>query len=216
MASFGLLYQPDPQLLGGVISCAGLPSPDYAVLEQPVLQHEVGHQLLQRADLPTQILDFVRGRRAYGIAGQALLASLFTEPGVRFCSAGWLSNPSPTPIYNLPIMISARAAGASLPISLRPKPGHSASSRWTSFRVKCLSKVCITAASPRQPWFEICAGSAGRPYSCKSATQQVRARTKRDPTRWRDVNSISLGSSRKAMALRAGGGIGPAATSPAG
>ena len=52
------------------------PQPRSCFFEQPVLEHQLGNHLLQRAGLPTQILDLVRGRRPRGIPGQALLASL--------------------------------------------------------------------------------------------------------------------------------------------
>src|SRR5439155_20678715 len=39
----------------------------------PVLEQELGDRFLQRAGLPTQILDLVRGCRPYGVARQALL-----------------------------------------------------------------------------------------------------------------------------------------------
>src|SRR5438094_4443814 len=58
--------------------------PDRAFFQQPVLEHELGHHLLQRAGLPAQLLHLVRGRRPRGVAGQALLASLqkFLRPTV--------------------------------------------------------------------------------------------------------------------------------------
>src|SRR5713226_257490 len=52
------------------------PQPERAFFEQPVLEHQLGHHLLQRAGLPAQILDLVRGRRPRGVAGQALLTGL--------------------------------------------------------------------------------------------------------------------------------------------
>jgi hypothetical protein len=81
----GLLDQPDnlPSRQRG-ISCAVLPSPERAFFEQSVLEHELGDHLLQRAGLPAQILDLVRGRRPRGVPGQALLAGLqkFLRPAV--------------------------------------------------------------------------------------------------------------------------------------
>src|SRR5438067_9482734 len=60
------------------------PHPRAYFFEQAVLEHELGNHLLQCAGLLPQILDLVRGRRARGVAGQALLASLqkFLRPAV--------------------------------------------------------------------------------------------------------------------------------------
>src|SRR5262245_16427814 len=51
------------------------PQPRSCFFQQPVLEHQLGNDLFQRAGLPTQILDLVRGRRPRSVAGQAFLAS---------------------------------------------------------------------------------------------------------------------------------------------
>src|ERR1700736_140274 len=50
--------------------------PRHAFFQKPVLEHQFGHHLFQRTGLTAQILALVRGCRACGVAGQALLASL--------------------------------------------------------------------------------------------------------------------------------------------
>src|SRR6516165_6211884 len=50
--------------------------PQSRFFEQPVLERRLGHHLLERAGLPAQLLDLLRGRRSRGVAGQALLAGL--------------------------------------------------------------------------------------------------------------------------------------------
>jgi hypothetical protein len=50
------------------------PQPRACFFEQPVFQHQLGNHLLQRAGLPAQVLDFLRGCRSRRVAGQALLA----------------------------------------------------------------------------------------------------------------------------------------------
>src|SRR5215472_6809692 len=60
------------------------PSPDRAFFQQPVLERELSHDLLQRAGLPAQRLDLVRGCGSRSVAGQALLAGLqkFLRPAI--------------------------------------------------------------------------------------------------------------------------------------
>src|SRR3712207_6097910 len=52
------------------------PQPRSCFFEQPVLQGEVSHDLLQRAGLPAQGPDLIRGRLPSGVSRQALLAGL--------------------------------------------------------------------------------------------------------------------------------------------
>src|SRR5215831_6200376 len=61
-----------------------LPQPRSCFFQQPVLEHQLGNDLFQRAGLPTQILDLVRGRGPRGVAGQAFFASFqkFLRPAV--------------------------------------------------------------------------------------------------------------------------------------
>lgn len=58
---------------------ACLLSAAHALLEQPVLQREIGHDLLQGTGQPAQALDLVRGRGPGGVAGEPRLAG-FQEP----------------------------------------------------------------------------------------------------------------------------------------
>jgi hypothetical protein len=50
------------------------PHPPARFFEQTVFQGELGHDLLQGAGLPTQVLHLVRGGRPRRIAGQPFLA----------------------------------------------------------------------------------------------------------------------------------------------
>src|SRR4051794_4501168 len=61
-----------------------LPSPDRAFFERPVLQHQLGNHLLERAGLPAQILDLLRGCGPHRVTSQTLLAGFqkFLRPAV--------------------------------------------------------------------------------------------------------------------------------------
>src|ERR687893_1881402 len=50
------------------------PQPRSCFFEQSVLQHELGNHLLQRAGLPAQIVDLLRGSGPRRVTGQALIA----------------------------------------------------------------------------------------------------------------------------------------------
>src|SRR2546430_12579925 len=53
-----------------------LPIRRHAFFEQTIFEGELGHDLLQRAGLATQVLDLVRGRGPGRIASQSLLPCL--------------------------------------------------------------------------------------------------------------------------------------------
>ena len=51
-----------------------LPICNHAFFEQPVLQRDLGQRLLELPRFNSQILDFILGRFAHGIAGEPFLA----------------------------------------------------------------------------------------------------------------------------------------------
>src|SRR5947208_2578409 len=57
-------------------SCGFLPIRRHAFFEQTIFEGQLGHDLLQRAGLATQVLDLVRGRGPGRIASQSLLPCL--------------------------------------------------------------------------------------------------------------------------------------------
>ena len=61
-------------------SCVVVPIRDDAFFEQPALQSEIGHALLQIAGLTAQILHLFCGRGTCRIASEPALASLDVTP----------------------------------------------------------------------------------------------------------------------------------------
>src|SRR5262245_65506878 len=57
-------------------SCGVLPIRRHAFFQQTIFEGQLSHDLLQRARLPSQVLDLVRGRGPGRIASQSLLPGL--------------------------------------------------------------------------------------------------------------------------------------------
>src|SRR6516165_8727130 len=64
------------EICGGGVFMHRPPQPRSRCFQQPVLEGQLGHYLLQRAGLPAQFLDLIRGCASRSVTGQALLAGL--------------------------------------------------------------------------------------------------------------------------------------------